>query len=55
MHARRKVGEVRYEDGGLTMRCECMDRMDEVRLTVIILTQDEDCGEAMAMRSNGGG
>ena len=55
MHARRKVGEVRYEDGGLTMRCERVDWTDEVRLMVIILMRDKDCGEAMAMRSNGGG
>ena len=55
MHARRKVGEARYEDGGLTMRCERVDQTDEVRLTVIILTWDEDRGEAMAMRNDGGG
>ena len=49
------MGEVQYKDGGLTMRCERVDRMDEVRLTVIILMRDEDRGEAMAMRSDGGG
>ena len=37
------------------MRCEHMDQTDEARLTVIILMWDEDHGEAMAMRSNGGG